>query len=47
MSFPRIDCPLRTDEGFRKKSDDEHHKEDSPLLQLLIDIVEDIILFIK
>ncbi|CAH1125480.1 unnamed protein product [Ceutorhynchus assimilis] len=43
MSFPRIDCPLRTDESFRMKTDDGHHKEDSPLLRLPINMVEDII----
>lgn len=44
MSFPRINCPLRTDESFRKKSDDGHHKEDSPLLKLPINMVDDIII---
>lgn len=43
MSFPRIDCPVRTDKCFRNKFDPDHHKEDSPLLKLPIDMVEDII----
>ncbi|XP_017467821.1 PREDICTED: uncharacterized protein LOC108360143 [Rhagoletis zephyria] len=44
MSFPRIDCPLRTDESFRNKTDQDHHKDDSPLLELPINIVEDVII---
>ncbi|CAH0562990.1 unnamed protein product [Brassicogethes aeneus] len=43
MSFPKIDCPLRTDESFRNKTDDDHHKEDSLLIKLPIDMVDDII----
>lgn len=38
--FPRIDLPKRTDEGFRTKSYGDHHKCDSPLLQLKINMVE-------
>lgn len=44
MSFPQINCPLRTDRNFREKWDDDHHKEDSPLLQLPIDMVDQIII---
>lgn len=43
MSFARINCPLRTDQSFRNKCDSDHHKEDTPLLHLPIDIVQDII----
>lgn len=37
--FPRIDCPKRTDEDFRAKNYGNHHKVDSPLLQLNIDMI--------
>lgn len=43
MSFPQIDCPLRSDQSFRDKWDEDHHKEDSPLLQLPINMVEQFI----
>lgn len=40
--FPETRCPLRTDDGFRKKLYGNHHKADSPLLQLPnIDMVND------
>lgn len=38
--YPRTVCPKRTDEAFRKKLYGRHHKEDSPLLKLNIDMVE-------
>lgn len=38
MSFPRIDCPLRDQTGK------DHHKDDSPLLKLKLDMVQDIII---
>lgn len=41
MSFPRIDCPLRTDEGFRKREDEDHHKFNSCIEKLPIDMVAD------
>lgn len=41
MYFPRTGCESRTNEGFRKKIYGDHHKSDSPLLQLDIDMVED------
>lgn len=44
MSFPRLDCPKRTDNSFRSKADEDHHKEDTPLTRLPIDMVEDIII---
>jgi hypothetical protein len=40
--FPEMQCPPRTDDGFRKKLYGLHHKFDSPLLQLPIDMVLDI-----
>lgn len=39
--FPRINCPKRTNEGFREKIYDLHHKHYSPLEELPIDMVED------
>lgn len=38
--FPRSHCPKRTDAEFREKAYGRHHKEDSPLLQLDIDMIE-------
>lgn len=38
--FPRTDCPKRTDADFRTKCYGNHHKLDSPLLRLDIDIIE-------
>lgn len=43
MSFPRTDVRRRTDKDFRQKIDTHHHKRDSPLLPLPINMVEDII----
>lgn len=43
MSFPKIDCPLRTDHSFRNRLDEDHHKENSPLEKLPIDMVNDFI----
>lgn len=43
MSYPRFDCPRRTDESFRNKTDEDHHKEDTPLTDLPIDMVEDFV----
>lgn len=40
MSFPDLDAPLRTDETFRNKQQPEHHKYDSPFLDLGIDMVK-------
>lgn len=44
MSFPRTDCPLRTDESFRNRTDSDHHKESSPIESLPIDIIQDFII---
>lgn len=41
MSFPRIDLPARTDASFRNREDPDHHKEDTPLEKLPIDLVAD------
>ncbi|XP_018363603.1 PREDICTED: uncharacterized protein LOC108761502 [Trachymyrmex cornetzi] len=38
MSYPKIDCPRRTNESFRSKIDEDHHKEDTPLTELDIDM---------
>lgn len=42
VAFLRSDCPKRNDKDFRSKKDEEHHKIDSPLLKLNIDMVDDI-----
>ena len=34
MTFPETKCPLRTDSSFNAQSDEEHHKETSPLSTL-------------
>lgn len=44
MSFPNINCLRRTNESFRNNTDEEHHKEVTPLIELPIDMVEDIII---
>ncbi|CAH0550972.1 unnamed protein product [Brassicogethes aeneus] len=44
MSFSKVDCPLRTDESFRRALDEDHHKEESSLIKLPIYMVEDIII---
>lgn len=43
MSYPRFDCPRRTNESFRNKTDEDHHKENTPLTDLPIDMVEDFV----
>lgn len=40
--FPYANCERRTDAKFRQKLYDEHHKTDSPLLKLDIDMVEQV-----
>lgn len=40
--FPKIDCPKRNDTDFRSKKYGQHHKFDSPLLELPIDMVEQV-----
>lgn len=39
MSFPKIDCPRRTDTSFRTRAQKEHHKETSMIEQLDIDMI--------
>lgn len=43
MSYPKFECPRRTDESFRNRTDEDHHKEDTPLTDLPIDMVEDFV----
>lgn len=44
MSYPKIDCALRTDKHFRDKIDEDHHKQKSPLEELPINMIDDIII---
>ncbi|XP_060882093.1 uncharacterized protein LOC132953757 [Metopolophium dirhodum] len=44
MTYPGLDAPLRTNETFRNKTDDDYHKGDSPLIRLPINIVEIVVL---
>lgn len=39
--FPHTHCNPRTDAGFREKIYEGHHKIDSPLLQLPVDMIKD------
>lgn len=39
--FPRTGCEKRTNEGFREKKYGSHHKHDTPLTSLPIDMIED------
>lgn len=39
--FPNSGCEKRTNERFRLKQYGSHHKRDSPLLELPIDMIED------
>ncbi|XP_047037898.1 uncharacterized protein LOC124643091 isoform X2 [Helicoverpa zea] len=41
VTFPKSNCPKRNDKDFRAKKYEEHHKHDSPLLKLNIDMIED------
>lgn len=41
VTFIKVNCPKRNNEEFRLKKYGLHHKNDSPLLQLPIDMVED------
>lgn len=44
MSYSNTqNCVARTDQDFRNKVDDHHHKEDSPLTKLPINMIEDVI----
>lgn len=38
--FPRAHCSKRTDSDFRSKQDNLHHKNDTPLTKLPIDMIE-------
>lgn len=41
MIFSNTGCPKRTNDDFRLKRYGNHHKTDTPLLNLPIDMVED------
>lgn len=41
MSYPKSDCPLRTDKSFRDQADPAHHRTTTPLTLLPIDMVKD------
>lgn len=41
MSFPRVNAPKRTDYSFRNRLDPDHHKTDSILEQLPVNLIED------
>lgn len=41
MIFPDSRCPQRTDNEFRQRNYGQHHKTDTPLLGLPIDMIED------
>lgn len=42
MSYPRTHCARRTDSSFRNKLDEDHHKVDTALVKLPIDLVQNI-----
>lgn len=44
MTFPRTDWPKRTDASFRLRVDIDHHQTDSPLEDLPINMIDDIII---
>lgn len=44
MTFPEINAPLRTNESFRNRLNEDYHKGDSPLELLPMDIVNDVCL---
>jgi hypothetical protein len=41
LTFPELGADLRTDMSFRHRDNDEHHRNDSPFLDLPIDMVHD------
>ncbi|CAH2207551.1 jg27715, partial [Pararge aegeria aegeria] len=41
VTFPETNCRPRTDQEFREKKYGPHHKKDSPLLRLPVDMIED------
>lgn len=42
ISFPRIDMPRKTDKTFCDRTDSDHHKMDTPLEKLPIDMIKSI-----
>lgn len=43
MTFPHTNVPLRTDESFRARSIPDHHREDSILEELPINMIDDFV----
>lgn len=44
VTFPKLNCTLRSDEKFRRKEYGGHHKEESPLLRIPgLDMIKDFI----
>lgn len=41
MSYPRTDMPLRTNESFRARAAENHHKMKTPLEDLPINMIDD------
>lgn len=39
VSFPKLDATRRSDNSFRERADEDHHKEKSPFENLKIDMV--------
>ncbi|KAE9523059.1 hypothetical protein AGLY_016541, partial [Aphis glycines] len=44
MTYPGLDAPLRTDESFISKRDEDYHKGNSLLVQLPINIINTVVL---
>lgn len=44
MSYPDTNCERRTDESFRNRTDEDHHKKDTPLTLLPMNMIEDVII---
>lgn len=42
MTFPEFDAPLRTDENFALQSQQEHHKDSTPLEKISIGLVSNV-----
>ena len=45
MSYPKINCPCRTDKRFRNKTDEDYYRKDTSLMELdAIDMVKDFVI---
>lgn len=44
MTFPHSDCPLRSDHSFRTRLEPGHHRENSIIERLPIDMVKDFVI---